>query len=165
MKTLFLVRHAKASRDDPLLPDRKRPLTDRGRRDAKRMGERLAKRDVEPDRIVSSPAARALATAEIIAGELGCKRKDIVVDERLYAATQAQLLEVVHELPDKAKRAMLVGHNPELAVLANQLSGDTGDLPTCAVVELAYDVESWSEIGTRAPARVSLRTPKTDSGA
>lgn len=164
MKTLFLVRHAKASRDDPLLPDRKRPLTDRGRRDAKRMGERLAKRGVEPDRIVSSPATRALATAEIMAGELGYKRKDIVVDDRLYAATQAQLLEVVRELPDEETCVMLYGHNPELAVFAHQLSGDTGDLPTCAVVELGYDVESWSGIGTNAPISVSLRTPKSDSG-
>jgi phosphohistidine phosphatase SixA len=49
------------------LPDKDRPLNDRGRRDAPKMGERLAKRDVKPDLILSSPAMRALKTAEIIA--------------------------------------------------------------------------------------------------
>ncbi|MFD1692416.1 SixA phosphatase family protein [Azotobacter chroococcum] len=44
MKTLFLVRHAKASKDDPELPDQDRPLTERGENDAPKMGKRLAKR-------------------------------------------------------------------------------------------------------------------------
>jgi bisphosphoglycerate-dependent phosphoglycerate mutase len=53
MKTLFLIRHAKSSWDDPALPDKDRPLGDRGRRDARKMGKRLAKRDVKPDLILS----------------------------------------------------------------------------------------------------------------
>ncbi|MGO4307063.1 SixA phosphatase family protein [Cupriavidus sp. RAF12] len=62
MKTLFLVLHAKSSRDDPSLPDRKRPLNDRGRHDAAGIGKRLASRKSKPHLIVSSPALRALAT-------------------------------------------------------------------------------------------------------
>jgi phosphohistidine phosphatase len=61
MKTLFLIRHAKSSWDDPALPDKDRPLGDRGRRDAPKMGKRLAKRDVKPDLILSSPARRVAA--------------------------------------------------------------------------------------------------------
>ncbi len=92
MKTLFLVRHAKSSRDDPTLPDKERPLNDRGMRDAPRMGERLAKQGAQPDLILSSPAVRALATAELIAKRLDYKVKDIVVDQRLYAAAPDDLL-------------------------------------------------------------------------
>jgi phosphohistidine phosphatase len=62
MKALFLVRHAKSSWDDAALPDKDRPLNDRGKRDAANMGERLAKFDVKPDLILSSPAKRALTT-------------------------------------------------------------------------------------------------------
>src|SRR5215470_8706335 len=113
MKTLYLVRHAKSSRDDPSLPDKERPLNKRGRRDAPRMGERLAKRDVKPDLILSSPAVRALATAEIVSRKLGYAIKDIVVDERLYGADPNDLLDVIHELGEKPKRVMLFGHNPE----------------------------------------------------
>ena len=98
MKTLFLVRHAKSSRDDLSLSDRDRPLDDRGKQDAPMMGKRLAKRDVKPDLLVSSPALRALTTAQLIAGELGYKRKDIVVDDRLYASSPDDLLAVIRAL-------------------------------------------------------------------
>ena len=86
MKTLFLIRHAKSSWDDPALSDKDRPLSDRGRRDAPKMGKRLAKRDVKPDLILSSPARRALTTAEIIAKKLDYKLKDIVENDRLMPA-------------------------------------------------------------------------------
>jgi len=160
MKTLFLVRHAKSSRDDPTLPDKERPLNDRGRRDAPRMGERLAKRDVKPDLILSSPAVRALATAEIVAKRLDYAIKDIVVDERLYGADPDDLLDVIHELGEKPKRVMLFGHNPEFAELAHRLSSEITDLPTCAVAEFRFDIKSWSNVGKQAPAKVALYTSK-----
>ena len=160
MKTLFLIRHAKSSWDDPAVPDQERPLNDRGRRDAPMMGERLAKRDVKPDLILSSPALRALTTAEIIAKKLDYKRKDIVVDDRLYAVGVDDLLAVIHELRDKLKRVMLFGHNPELAELAHRLSGEITELPTCAVAEFTFDVKSWSRIGKVKPVKVALDYPK-----
>ena len=78
------------------------------------MGKRLAKRDVKPDLILSSPARRALTTAEIIAKKLDYKLKHIVVDDRLYAGAVHDLLNVIHKLGDKLERVMLFGHNPEL---------------------------------------------------
>src|SRR5438034_8146614 len=92
MKTLFLIRHAKSSRDDPALADKDRPLNDRGKRDAPKMGKRLAKRNVAPDLILSSPATRALKTAQIIAKKLDYKRKNILVNDRLYAVEASELL-------------------------------------------------------------------------
>ncbi|MBC7939957.1 MAG: histidine phosphatase family protein, partial [Chitinophagaceae bacterium] len=111
MKTLFLVRHAKSSRDDPSLPDRERPLDDRGRHDAPKMGKRLTNRGVKPDLLVSSPALRALTTAQLIADEIGCQRKDIIVDERLYASSSDDLLSVICAIDDKLDSVMLFGHN------------------------------------------------------
>ena len=102
MKTLFLIRHAKSSWDDTALPDKDRPLNDRGRRDAPKMGERLAKRDVKPDLILSSPAVRALRTAEIIAKKLDYRRK-IVVNERLYAAGALEVFYVSAQMKNKSK--------------------------------------------------------------
>ena len=58
MKTPFLARHAKSSWDETALPDKDRPLNDRGKRDAPNMGTRLAKRAAKPDLILSSPARR-----------------------------------------------------------------------------------------------------------
>jgi phosphohistidine phosphatase len=160
MKTLFLIRHAKSSWDDTSLADRDRPLNDRGRRDAPKMGERLAKRDVSPDLILSSPAVRALETAEIIAKKLDYRRKDIVVDDRLYAVAADDLLDVIHKLDDKLRRVMLFGHNPELTELAHRLSGKISHLPTCAVAEFRFDAKLWSKIGKVKPTKVALDYPK-----
>jgi len=160
MKTLFLIRHAKSSWDDTALPDKDRPLNDRGKRDAPKMGKRLAKRDVKPDLILSSPAKRALTTAEIIAKKLDYKVKDIVVDERLYAVGADDLLDVVRQLGDKLGRVMLVGHNPELTELAHRLSSKITDMPTCAVAEFTFDAKSWSNVGKDKPATVVLDYPK-----
>jgi phosphohistidine phosphatase len=160
MKTLFLVRHAKSSWDDATLSDRDRPLNDRGKRDAPKMGERLAKRDVSPDLILSSPAVRALETAEIIAKKLDYRRKDIVVDDRLYAVAADDLLDVIHKLDDRLRRVMLFGHNPELTELAHRLSGKISHLPTCAVAEFRFDAKSWSKIGKVKPTKVALDYPK-----
>jgi len=159
MKTLFLIRHAKSSWDDTTLPDKDRPLNDRGRRDAPKMGERLAKRDVKPDLILSSPAVRALRTAEIIAKKLD-SRRNIVVNERLYAVGAGDLLDVIHQIGDKVERVMLFGHNPGLTELAHRLSGEITHMPTCAVAEFTFDAKSWSQIGRIKPAKVLLDYPK-----
>jgi phosphohistidine phosphatase len=160
MKTLFLVRHAKSSRDDPAMPDKDRPLNDRGKRDAPKMGERLAKRDVKPNLILSSPATRALKTAEIIAKKLDYKLKNIVVDDRLYAVAADDLLDVIRNFDDKLERVMVFGHNPELTELAHRLSSKITHMPTCAVAEFTFDVKSWSNIGKDKPATVALDYPK-----
>jgi phosphohistidine phosphatase len=160
MKTLFLVRHAKSSKDDPTLPDKERPLNDRGMQDAPKMGQRLAKLGVDLDLIVSSPARRALATAEIIAKKLDYKFKDIVVDERLYESSADQLLEVIRGLGGKPKHVMLFGHNPEFGELAHRLSSKITDMPTCGVAEFEFDIKSWSDVGTQQPTRVTLYSPK-----
>ena len=160
MKTLFLVRHAKSSWDDPALADKDRPLNDRGKRDAPKVGGRLAKAGAKPDLILSSPAKRALTTAEIIARKLGYKCKNIVVDDRLYAVEPEALLDVIRRLDDGAECVMLFGHNPELTELAHRLSGKIGHMPTCAVAELTFDVKSWKRIGEVSPSTVAVGHPR-----
>jgi phosphohistidine phosphatase len=160
MKTLFLIRHAKSSWDNPASPDRDRPLDDRGKRDMAMMGKRLAKRDVKCDMIVSSPALRALETAQAFAKMLAYKGKDIVVNDRLYAAQAGDVLDVIQELTGKLERVMLVGHNPELTELAHRFASEITHMPTCAVAEFTFDAASWSHIGEAKPAQVLFDCPK-----
>src|ERR1700737_1894767 len=160
METLFLIRHAKSSWGDMALADKDRPLDDRGKRDAPKMGKRLATRGVKPDLILSSLAMRALATAEIIAKKLDYKLKDIVVDDRLYAGGADDLLNVIHELGDKLERVMLFGHNPEFTELAHRLSSEITHMPTCAIAEFTFNAKSWSNIGKAKVAKVALDYPK-----
>lgn len=123
------------------------------------MGKRLGKRGLKPDLLVSSPALRALATAQLIADEIGCRRKDIVVDERLYASSPDALLAVVRALNDKLNCVLLFGHNPEFTELAHRLSNEITDMPTCAIAEFRFDAKAWSEIGEIGPKKVKLDVP------
>jgi phosphohistidine phosphatase len=160
MKTLYLVRHAKSSWDEPALPDRDRLLAVRGERDAPEMARRLTRRGVDPDLILSSPAKRALATAKIIAKALDYKHKDIEIDDRLYPGQVSELLSMIHGLDDKLERVMLFGHNPAVAELAHHLSSAITRMPTCAVAEFSFDAKSWSEIDGATLAHVTLDFPK-----
>jgi phosphohistidine phosphatase len=92
--------------------------------------------------------------------KLDYKVKDIVVDERLYAAAPDDLLAIVRELGDKPKQVMLFGHNPELTELAHRLSSRITDMPTCAVAEFSFDTKSWSTVGKQEPAKVTFHRPK-----
>ncbi len=161
MKTLILVRHAKSSWAEPGLADRDRVLNDRGRRNAPEMGKRLAKRDLKPDVVLSSPATRALATAKLLAEELDYKCADIRVDDRLYAAEADVVVEVVRELGDGPKRVMVVGHNPEMTDLAQRYSGTIDHMPTCAVAVFTFDIASWRALGPGEARSCAFHTPKS----
>ncbi len=123
------------------------------------MGKRLAKRHVKPDLLMSSPALRALTTAQLIADKLDYARKDIVVDDRLYASSANGLLAVIHALDQTLDRVMLFGHNPEFTDLAHRLSRDIADMPTCAVAEFRFDTKKWPDVSNVEPAESGLDDP------
>jgi phosphohistidine phosphatase len=155
------VRHAKSSWKDPTLDDFDRPLKKRGKRDAPRMGERLAARGVRPDRIVSSPARRARDTAAAVAAELGWDEGAIELDERIYGASVIALLEIVRDLDDDDAHVMLVGHNPGLTDLANVLTGEEiENVPTAGVVDVTFTAESWRDVAPGGGALVDFDYPK-----
>jgi phosphohistidine phosphatase len=161
MKTLLLARHAKSSWKDQTLADSDRPLNNRGKRDAPRMGKRLANRQMQPDLVVSSPALRAMATAKAISAEIGYPAKDIVVDERVYHGGIAGILRAIHELDDAASCALLFGHNPELTDLVNQLARCSIDnVPTCGIAQIQFTATSWREIGDAGGQLVDFDYPK-----
>jgi phosphohistidine phosphatase len=160
-KTLYLVRHAKSSWKDSSLDDAERPLNKRGKRDAPEMGKRLARAGVRPDLITSSPAVRALTTAQNIAEELGIKKSRIDVNEDMYTFNAEGLLEVIRGLDDKLNTVMLVGHNPATTILLNELSGaDIDNIPTCGVAHLKMNTESWAQVKSGGAELVSFDYPK-----
>jgi len=161
LKTLFLVRHAKSSWKDTSLPDLLRPLNKRGRRDAPAMGRRLVGRGIEVELVLSSPAMRAQQTAEALAEELLYPWDEIVTEESLYEADGDEILAVIEVQDDWVDSLMVVGHNPGLTSLANYLGRvDIENVPTSGVVELRYDVLSWSMIASTGPTEVRFDYPK-----
>jgi phosphohistidine phosphatase len=142
-----------------------RPLNKRGRRDAPMMGRRLAEEGAEVELMISSPAARAMATAEAVAEELEYLWDEIVAEERLYEADAEEILTVIEEQDDWIDHLMLIGHNPGLTNLADYLSrSGLENVPTCGVVNLTYDVERWAEIAEANPVQVAFDYPKKSRG-
>src|ERR671929_1537335 len=94
VKTLLLMRHAKSNWDDASLRDFDRPLAERGRRDAPRMGRALMALDSAPDFIVSSPATRARETVEAVIHEAGLTAP-LTFNESIYDATSGALMQVI----------------------------------------------------------------------
>jgi len=163
MKTVVIVRHGKSSWEDPFLSDHQRPLAKRGLKDAPKMGARLADWGPPVDRVISSSALRALATAELVTSEMGLPWDEIQVEDDLYHATEYEMLDLIQAQEDYLDGLMLFGHNPGMTYLVNGLSDlDLDNLPTCGVVILQFDVESWSEIGDVQASSANVDYPKKD---
>ncbi len=146
MKTLYLLRHAKSSWKDSTLADRDRPLNKRGLRNAPEMGQRLRRKCVQLDRIISSPALRALTTARLIAAEIGFLPEQIEQNDALYFTSFMAMLEVIRQTPEHINRLMLVGHNPDMTSLLHLLAPcDIEDMPTCAIATLQFEVD-WLDL-------------------
>lgn len=138
MKTVYLIRHAKSSWDNPELDDYKRPLNRRGKKNAQEMGRRLAHAGIKPDFIVSSPAKRARSTARRIAKQIGYSKNDIVYNRELYLSESDTYLDVVEGYLHQVQSIAIVGHNFAITDLAEHLTGTVfGNVVTCGIVGLS----------------------------
>lgn len=157
MKRLLLLRHSKAvpgsGRDDF-----ERGLTSGGQDDARHIGKLIAERGLVPDLVVYSSARRTRETAELVAADWPHKVKSIA-ENGLYEATRQLILMLLRSLPEHARSAMIVGHNPGIAEIANQLtgSGDEDDrvrmaskYPTSGLAVLEFSDDGWAGIQPRA---------------
>lgn len=159
MKSLYLIRHAKAMPAAPMMTDRDRPLDEQGERDAKKLGRRLHHDKLHVDLMISSPARRALSTARIIAHKLVQDENRIVIDDRIYASDVDTLMQIIGETNPEVDSLMLFGHNPELSALAHRLCEEIDDMPTCALARFRFDVLAWSAIDGVTPVDAYLEAP------
>jgi phosphohistidine phosphatase len=153
MKTLLILRHAKSSWSNAQIGDHQRPLNERGKRDAPRVGRRLQREGPAPDLIISSSAERALATAEAVA--LAAEYdQEIAVTRSLYHAGVQECIELLQGLPDRVNVVMIVGHNPGLEELLFALSGEREFLTTAALAEIELPVDAWQQLGEETAGRL-----------
>ena len=154
MKRLTLVRHAHAAGAGPT-GDHSRPLDERGLRDAAAAGEGLLQGGVQPALIVASDAARAAATARILARALSVDESAMQHDPAIYDASAGTLLGIVQNLDDSVQEAMLVGHNPGMSEFLLLLLGrSVAGLAPGDSVPLTLECEDWA---SAAPGCARLR--------
>jgi phosphohistidine phosphatase len=145
-KSLYLLRHAKAESATSQSSDEDRTLVPRGVDDVKKLATKLIKKDIGFDLILTSPAIRAITTAQIIANRLEHKQRHLEVDKKLYQANSIALLTIVSKLHKKLKSVLLVGHNPALEDFAALMSGEPVSMQTCALIELIFELKDWNDL-------------------
>lgn len=133
-----------------MLNDHDRPLNDRGLQDAPRMGRLLHSEDLVPDLIITSTARRAADTADAVALAAGYE-SEIVFTGRLYHAESETYLALAAKLDDTVNRVLMIGHNPGLEELVEDLSGHAERMPTAALAVFQIDINSWSDLSPDSP--------------
>ncbi len=147
VKHLFVIRHAKSDWSFDV-SDFDRPLNPRGFRNAPKMAMRLAEYVIQPQQLISSPAKRAITTAQIFAEHLGMPVNTIQTDLRIYEALPNTLLQIINELDNDIDSVAFFGHNPGFTLLTNYLADENiYNLPTCGIVHLRFDdVADWASV-------------------
>lgn len=148
MKTIYLVRHGKAVERGPDVDDEKRSLLERGEQESRKMALRIKASGIKVNLLLSSPAKRALETANIFARTLRYPLGKIQLDRGFYQhPTGSAFLPAFRKLPDKVGGAMLFGHEPTLSEFASLLLPrfDVA-LPKSGLVGIYFAIESWKRL-------------------
>jgi len=184
MKYLTVIRHAKSSWDQPGLADHDRILNERGRRAAPAVATFLNKTYFgagenaallpKPDRLISSTAARAMSTAQLMREVIGLPTEHLLLDSRLYLAEASTTLNVVRHLDESWNHVVLFGHNPGMHEFAERIlaRAHVAKMPTCSTVIMAIPTEFWGLaewgmaqlIGHLTPKSLERRFPELYAG-
>lgn len=151
MKTLLLLRHAKAAGSDTDVDDFERPLAKRGKREAPKMGRLLRDENLLPELIVSSAAKRCRKTADHIIEHSGYRGETRLLGA-LYEAGEQTLREYVAQLDDKISRVLVVGHNPTLEHLLQTLCDSYRPFTTGSLAQLELPIDAWHNLSSETRA-------------
>lgn len=160
---LILTRHAKSDWGTPGLADFDRPLNDRGRRSARAIGRWLSEKGFRPDEVVLSGAARTRQTWELMAASFD-PAPPVVTEGALYDASADTILEVLRR--QKARKVLLIGHNPGIGQFANRLTiiapthPRFNDYPTGATTVFSFQRDTWSDVGWSDGEVKDFATPR-----
>ena len=145
MKNVLLMRHAKSSWKGASLPDHQRPLNQRGKHDAPRMGKFLQEQGILLDTILCSTAFRARQTAEGLLKKYTFEGEVQYYDD-LYNADPETIISILNRLPEKVDTAMVIGHNPGLDYFLELVCDECGHMSTASVAHIKYSVEEWLDL-------------------
>jgi phosphohistidine phosphatase len=172
VKRLLLLRHAKAISGTTKSGDPGRPLNDRGRKDAPRMGVAMQHRGYFPDRVLCSPAKRTRETWEHVAPELDAAPEAEIV-EALYLAPWRTIATAVRGIGTSANTVLVLGHNPGIEECAQALARNSRSeeeharlqtlrdkFPTGALAVIDFDIATWDSLAAGSGALVDFLRPK-----
>ncbi|MEO8171935.1 MAG: histidine phosphatase family protein [Sediminibacterium sp.] len=145
MKQLLIIRHAKSSWALVGQDDFDRPLNDRGMKDAPMMAQRLIEKSITIDAFISSPAKRALTTANFFVDAYNAKGA-LQTIQKLYHAHSTIFFEVIAGIDDSIHTAAIFSHNPGITSFINELTKTKIDnMPTCGVFGIQAEIDHWKD--------------------
>jgi phosphohistidine phosphatase len=160
LKRLYLLRHAKADWSVEVVHDRHRPLEERGRKDAARVGEFLRDLGQIPEVVISSPAVRAETTARL-AIKAGSWDLEAKICEDLYDTPPWKVIRELRQLDDDCESVLLSFHEPTCSETLSDLVGHVSvRMPTAAVARIDLQAEAWEDVEPGVGTLAWLVTPK-----
>ena len=156
--TLILMRHAKSDWGSPGLPDHDRPLNGRGTGDAPLMGDWLRAGGHLPDEVLCSTATRTRQTLAGLALDA-----PVQFLPALYHADPETMMQALQKA--KARRVLMIGHNPGIAAFAADLLDKAPDhprfqdYPTCATLVARFDIGTWDDLRWHSGQPVAFAIP------
>src|SRR5262245_19017319 len=158
MKTLFLLRHAKSHGKVETQPDFERSLTRRGKRAAEAVGHYLKTNASMPELILSSPAVTTRETVELVI-KAAKWTTEVRFDQRIYAADGMRLTDVVAQIENDRKVALIAGHNPGIEELLLLLTGNSEEIPAGSVAKIKVKAAKWTNAVDKRATLEWLVTP------
>ncbi|MEE2681084.1 MAG: histidine phosphatase family protein [Planctomycetota bacterium] len=152
-KQLLVLRHAKSDHGDRTLSDHDRPLNERGRKAAVRMGTFMRERNLLPDLVLCSSAVRTTETLSLLAQAADLHAKSEFLD-LLYLASPNTMLEIAATRSQEEECVLLVGHNPGSEDVLHLLGLGMHEMPTCSLAHVELDIDDWVLATGSIPARL-----------
>ncbi|MCH2135195.1 MAG: histidine phosphatase family protein [Phycisphaerales bacterium] len=157
MRTLILMRHAKAQSPTPSTDDHDRQLAPRGQRAAEAMAHWMEATGHRPDKAICSTAARAHETARIVCATLAQAPPTAIPD--LYMPTSDDIFTAI--AGSDARSLLVVSHNPTCESFVHHTTGAFEVMPTASVAVIRFDVDEWSDsLLTRSGSLEALQRPR-----
>lgn len=149
MKTLYLLRHAKAESFSRDKKDFDRAIDEFGYREIDIVASIWKEKGEIPSLVLSSSALRTRTTAEKMADALGVAPQNLVLEPKLYNAPLGEYNNQIFHLPNNVHSVMMVGHNPAMSLLLNYLSADAHvEMPTCGLARIDFELNDWRYVSS-----------------
>jgi len=159
-KQLIILRHGKSDWHSGAATDHERPLNERGRDDAGRVGQWLGNNGYRPDQVACSTAARTRETIDLVIEAAGWGILEIEFEDSLYLASESTIMDIIADSLRTCDRLMVVGHNPGMDyVLLGFCPDVTESLNHKLMTTAAFAIFEFNDSDLAKPELVEFRRP------
>jgi len=161
-KKLYLMRHAQSADKQPGQPDIERELTVHGMREALQIGAYLQSENFFCDLFLCSTAIRAKSTMEFVLEALKLPAEKILFNDEIYNASTRVLYEQIVNMDDHVNSVIIVGHNPSITYLTENLTrAEVGDMAPAGLAIIHFNIAKWRDIAEGCGELIRYICPQT----